>query len=71
MKEMLITIDINPLISLTLLCLDPNSVIDDDILFNGWNNTIITANPLNEWKDYLNKGSNWATKKSTNRILIL
>uniref|UniRef100_A0A6C0LKD5 Uncharacterized protein n=1 Tax=viral metagenome TaxID=1070528 RepID=A0A6C0LKD5_9ZZZZ len=77
MKEILITMDINPGISLLILLLDPNSVITEEILLGtgdrndgieiatGWRNSIITQNPLKEWKLYLEQASRWCDNNHT------
>lgn len=74
LEEILVVTDISPGVNLLLQFLDPNSAIDDDILFgtgnkndpvairNGWRNTTITNNPHEEWKSYLTKAGNWSTQ---------
>lgn len=67
--------DIHPGINLMLLILDPHSLVTDDLLFgcvdssnvieaNGWNNTIVTRSPHNEWKEHLTKASLWTKDNS-------
>ena len=57
--------------------LDPNSVITEEILLGtgdrndgieiatGWRNSIITQNPLKEWKLYLEQASRWCDNNHT------
>lgn len=82
-KSILYITDIHPGVNLLLHILDPNSVIDDDILFgtgdksdsipicNGWRNSCITTNPHEEWKTYLEKASQWCEKpRDYNKFLL-
>lgn len=62
--------DIHPGINLLMLILDPYSLLTDNLLFGsntgdnvsqckGWNNTVVTTSPHQEWVDHLNNASRW------------
>lgn len=72
LHKILIVTDINPGINLLLQILDPNSMVNNIVLFgthkasdpahirNGWRNATITNNPSVEWMKYLEMASNWS-----------
>tara|TARA_B110000908_G_C10265781_1_gene463776 strand:- start:3182 stop:5152 length:1971 start_codon:yes stop_codon:yes gene_type:complete len=73
-KCLLIT-DIHPGINLLMLILDPHSLITDELLFgspdaqnvhehNGWNNSMVTTSPHNEWVEHVNKASKWTNDEA-------
>jgi hypothetical protein len=62
--------DIHPGINLLMLILDPHSLVTDELLFgspdaqnvyehNGWNNSMVTTSPHNEWVEHITKASKW------------
>lgn len=67
--------DIHPGINLLMLILDPHSLVTDELLFgspdaqnvyehNGWNNSIVTTSPHNEWVEHIAKASKWTNNES-------